>query len=92
MDMDFTLLLLLRHGLDALRLILHLVLLKQKQMSFISKTKTYRARLLQYTLYELYQLLTSCLVHESYFSTRLVFMITIGKPFEVRYKCKVWTT
>jgi hypothetical protein len=66
MDMDFTLLLLLRHGLDALRLILRLILLKQKQMSFPSKT--YRARLLQYTLYELYQLFTSCLVRESYFS------------------------
>jgi hypothetical protein len=31
MDMDFTLLLLLRHGLDALRLILRLILPKQKQ-------------------------------------------------------------
>jgi hypothetical protein len=44
MDMDLTLLLLLRHGLDALRLILRLILLKQKQMSFTSKT--YRAILL----------------------------------------------
>ncbi|KAG1872397.1 hypothetical protein DFJ58DRAFT_437246 [Suillus subalutaceus] len=48
MHMDLALFLLLRHGLDALPLILHLILLKQNQISFPSKT---RARSLQYTLY-----------------------------------------
>jgi hypothetical protein len=48
MNMDLALLLSLRHGLDALRMILRLTLLKQRQ--FISLLK-HRARLLQYTLY-----------------------------------------
>lgn len=40
MDMDLTLLLLLRHGLDALRLILRLILLKQnKCLSLLKHTE-----------------------------------------------------
>jgi len=36
MDMDLALLLLLDHGLDALRLIFRLILLKQRRISFSS--------------------------------------------------------
>lgn len=49
--MDLALLLLLHHGLDALRLIFHLILLQQKQISFLLNLFRcpYRAKIITFS-------------------------------------------